>query len=82
MTVTDWSYGLAVVNLGVQWLVAHHKPWGWLVGIAAQVPWTVYDIASRQYGFLLLTVVGVPIYLRGWRNFRKATHCPTAETER
>jgi len=76
VSITDWSYALAAVNLGVQWLVAHHRSYGWLLGIAAQIPWTVYDLATHQPGFLLMSAAAIPIDLRGWRNFRKASHCP------
>jgi hypothetical protein len=64
------SFGLAALNLTVQLLIARKKAYGWLVALGAQIPWTAYDIATRQYGWLILSVVYVPVYIHGWRQFR------------
>ena len=32
-----------------------------------QAPVSVYDVATRQYGFLLISVLGGWAYFHGWR---------------
>lgn len=62
---------LALLNIVVLWGVAGGRRWGWLLGLLSQLPWTIYDLWSRQPGFLLLTVIYVPIYWRGHRGTRR-----------
>lgn len=72
MLLTIGSAVLALLNLTAQFLIARHKAWGWLVSLGAQVPWTVFDLATRQYGFLLISAVSVPVYVHGWQRFRRS----------
>jgi hypothetical protein len=67
MTLAVASVLLALLNLLSATLIAERCRVGWLVALAAQVPWTWYDLRTGQIGFLLLTLVYVPVYVRGWR---------------
>jgi hypothetical protein len=69
--LTAGSSVLALVTLGSMWLIARKHAAGWLAAVGAQVLWVPYDILTRQSGFLLITAVSVPVYVRGWRNFRR-----------
>jgi hypothetical protein len=71
MTLTVASALLAVINLTSATLIAERCRAGWLVALAAQVPWSWYDLRTGQLGFLLLTLVYVPVYVRGWRTARR-----------
>ncbi len=53
MTPLWWSVLLA--SIGVLGLyLAGRKHWsGWAIGLAAQVLWVFYALATAQYGFLL-----------------------------
>ena len=62
---------LAALTLLSMWLIGRKHPAGWLVAIAGQVLWVPYDLATHQLGFLLITAASVPVYVRGWRNFRR-----------
>ena len=53
------------------WLLSRKHPAGWLVAIAAQALWIPYDLATRQPGFLLITAASVPVYIKGWRDWRR-----------
>lgn len=64
------STALAVLALASMWLLARKHPAGWLIAIAAQALWVPYDVATSQFGFLLITLVSVPVYVRGWRSFQ------------
>lgn len=81
MTLVLGSVLLSLVNLVSAALIAEHRRAGWLVALAAQIPWAWYDVSTRQVGFLLLTLVYVPVYLRGWRKERRAA-LPAVETTR
>ena len=70
MTLAVASVLLALLNLLSATLIAERCRVGWLVALAAQVPWTWYDMRTGQIGFLLLTLVYVPVYVRGWRTAR------------
>ena len=67
MTLTPGSALLALLNLASAAPIAERHRAGWLVALAAQIPWTWYDLRTRQPGFLLLTLIYVPVYVRGWR---------------
>ena len=71
MTLAVASVVLALLNLTSAALIAEGRRVGWLVALAAQVPWSWYDLRTGQIGFLLLTLVYAPVYLRGWRTARR-----------
>ena len=71
MTLAVASVVLALLNLTSATLIAEGRRAGWLVALAAQVPWSWYDLRTGQIGFLLLTLVYVPVYVRGWRTARR-----------
>jgi len=47
-----WSYVLTAVGVFGLWLAGRHDTRGWLVGLAAQVLWITYAVATRQWGFI------------------------------
>ncbi len=67
MTLALGSVLLSLLNLASAALIAERRRTGWLVALAAQLPWTWYDLWTRQFGFLMLTIFYVPVYVRGWR---------------
>jgi hypothetical protein len=74
MNLALGSVLLSLLNLASAALIAERRSAGWLVALAAQIPWTCYDLWTRQPGFLLLTLFYVPVYLRGWRRSREPAH--------
>jgi hypothetical protein len=81
MTLALSSALLALLNLASAALIAERRRTGWLVALAAQIPWTWYDLWTRQIGFLLLTLIYVPVYVRGWRKARNPASPPSAATD-
>ena len=71
MTLAVASVLLALLNLTSATLIAERRRAGWLVALAAQLPWSWYDLRTGQLGFLLLTLLYVPVYVRGWRTARR-----------
>lgn len=82
MTLAVASVALALLNLTSAALIAEGRRVGWLVALAAQVPWSWYDLRTGQIGFLLLTLVYVPVYVRGWRSVRRPTVGPARRRRR
>jgi hypothetical protein len=78
MTLALGSVLLSLLNLASAALIAERHRAGWLVALAAQIPWTWYDLWTRQLGFLLLTFIYVPVYVRGWRKARNLAHLPSS----
>jgi len=76
MTLALGSVLLSLLNLASSALIAERRRAGWLVALAAQIPWTWYDLWTRQLGFLLLTLIYVPVYVRGWRKAQNLAHPP------
>jgi hypothetical protein len=68
--LTAGSFILAAVNLTAMWLLARKKRAGFVIALAAQVPWTVYDLWTGQFGFLLITAASIPVDVKGWREWR------------
>lgn len=78
MTLALGSVLLSLLNLASAALIAERHRAGWLVALAAQIPWTRYDLWTRQLGFLLLTFIYVPVYVRGWRKARTLARLPSS----
>jgi hypothetical protein len=78
MTLALGSVLLSLLNLASAALIAERHRAGWLVALAAQIPWTWYDLWTRQLGFLLLTFIYVPVYVRGWRKARTLARLPSS----
>lgn len=62
-----WSFLLAIGGITGLWLAGKGKKEGWLFGLAMQVAWAVYSIASKQYGFLLSCLGYGWVYARNYR---------------
>ena len=77
MTLALGSVLLWLLNLASAALIAGRRRAGWLVALAAQIPWTWHDLRTRQPGFLLLTLICVPVYVRGWRTARNLARLPS-----
>lgn len=78
MTLALGSVLLSLLNLASAALIAERHRAGWLVALAAQIPWTWYDLRTGQLGFLLLTFIYVPVYVRGWRKARTLARLPSS----
>lgn len=61
----DWSYALAAVNITVMVIaLSGHTRLGAYAYLTAQVPWTIYDVVTHQYGFIIITVASVIVASR------------------
>lgn len=65
MPVIIWSCALSALNCLSLWLMSRSlRGQGWWLVLSLQVPWTWYDIATRQWGFLLIAAVNAVVALR------------------
>lgn len=61
---------LSAIGISGVWLTGDKNQIGWLLGIAYNVLWIVYAIFTAQYLFILVCLVYVWVYLRGYMKWR------------
>lgn len=57
-----WSFVLAAVGIAGIYLAGKKSKWGWALGLAAQVLWLIFAVATAQYGFILTAVSYGAVY--------------------
>jgi hypothetical protein len=61
------SLALTLSLLLGTFLITHgHMRGGFLYLACLQIPAGAYDVATGQYGFVLMSLIGGALYLRGW----------------
>ena len=68
-----WSWGLTSIGVFGLYLAGKKSPWGWAVGIGAQVIWLAYAITTRQWGFLISSFAYGFVYAKNFRSWRKTS---------
>ncbi|MEV6810718.1 hypothetical protein [Micromonospora sp. NPDC051296] len=76
-----WSWLLMAVGVTGLYLAGKRSWTGWAVGLAAQLLWLAYAIATAQWGFLVSCFVYGAIYLRNLRSWLRPAPPVTAERE-
>lgn len=71
----DWSWGLTVGNLLFIWLLGYKKAWVWLLGLVNNFAWVAYSLLTKQYGFIIGSVVITFIQVRNYFAWKKAEEC-------
>jgi len=66
-----WSFLLAALSMAGLWIAGKRPKLGWLWCMLMEIPWTIWAIALKQYGFALLCVFYFIVY---WRNTANATN--------
>lgn len=66
-----WSVGLAGVALVMSWMLGNRQRSAFLLGVAAQLVWCVYAVASTQWGFLASAVTFAVMNFRNWRKWKQ-----------
>lgn len=66
-----WSWVLTLVGVTGLYLAGRRNPWGWAVGVGAQVLWLAYAVHSRQWGFLLSCFVYGAVFTRNFVCWRR-----------
>lgn len=67
-----WSWALSAIGLTGLYLAGSGKPYGWLFGVGAQVPWVIYSVVTEQYGFIVASLCYAGVYFRNWRRALRA----------
>lgn len=66
-----WSYVLTVVGVFGLYLAGRRSRWGWAVGMAAQVLWFAYALATEQWGFIVSCLAYGSVYAKNFRAWRR-----------
>lgn len=71
MTLIWGSFALSCMSLLVAYLAGSLHRDAWIVGLIAQVLWTVYAVATGQWGFLFSVAGFTVLYLRNHLRWRR-----------
>lgn len=66
-----WSWLLTLVGVFGLYVSGSKRAWGWAVGIAAQVLWIAYALATEQHGFLVSALAYGWVYTRNFLAWRR-----------
>jgi len=66
-----WSWILAAIGVSGIFFVGQKTIWGWLVLLANECLWTVYAIATEQYGFIFSAVAYAIVYVRSYLHWKR-----------
>jgi hypothetical protein len=64
-----WSYLLAVVGITGIFFVGKKTAFGWLILFVNEILWITYALISQQYGFLLMAIAYMIVYLKSYREW-------------
>jgi nicotinamide riboside transporter PnuC len=68
-----WSWILAAIGITGIWLAGSRRTIGWTIGVAAQLLWIAYAIATHQWGFIASALAYGFVYARNWAKWRRET---------
>lgn len=77
-----WSWALTGMGVTALYLAGRRSPWGWAVGIGAQVLWLAYSVTTRQWGFLASCVPYSLVYIKNFLSWRSADRVAAAAAKR
>jgi len=66
-----WSWVLSLLGILCTVLIGKKYWWAWLISNCVNVLWIIFSITTKQYGFLLTSVVYAVLYWNNmvkWRN--------------
>jgi hypothetical protein len=64
-----WSYLLAMVGITGIFFVGKKTAFGWLILFVNEILWITYALISQQYGFLLMAIAYMIVYLKSYREW-------------
>lgn len=65
-----WSYILAAIGVTGIFFVGKKTLWGWLVLCVNEVIWIMYALATKQYGFIIMALAYVSVYIKSYRGWK------------
>ena len=69
-----WSWLLTSVGITGLFLAGSKKKIGWALGIAVQVLWMAYALATAQLGFVVSALIYAGVYARNWWRWHRETN--------
>lgn len=77
-----WTWALSAVGLLGLWLAGRKSPWGWAVGVGAQVLWLVYGVTTGRPAFVVSAIAYATVYSRNFVRWRCSSRRVTRRLER
>jgi hypothetical protein len=75
-----WSWILTTVGVFGLYLAGRRSPWGWAVGLGAQLLWFAYAVSTRQWGFIVSSLAYGTVYARNFHAWRAQQHEPAPDS--
>ena len=66
-----WSWLLCSWAVAGLLVIGNRKPVGWIISFTSEFAWGAYAVSSRQYGFLVMSVIFAVVHARNWRKWKK-----------
>ena len=64
-----WSWVLSVIGIAGTVFVGRKYWWAWLYLSVVNLLWTYYSITTRQWGFLITSIIYAFIYAKNLRDW-------------
>ena len=72
-----WAWALSFLGLLGTYFTSKKYWWGWLYLFLLNFAWVAYALFTKQYGFLLASVVYGILYLRTMLKWRRDESAPS-----
>lgn len=69
-----WDYILSLAGVAGFILAGKKIWWAWYINIAAQFIWLAYALVTKQYGFLIGTVIYFAVFIKNAYDWTKEHH--------
>ena len=66
-----WSWILAIVGVTGMFMVGQKTLRGWIVLSCNECLWIAYSIQSHQYGFIVMALAYMTVYIRSYLGWKK-----------
>lgn len=66
-----WSWILAAMGITTIFFAGKKKWWAWPIGIVTETLWIYYSIVTKQYGFIVASLMYIAIYFKNTKSWRK-----------
>ena len=66
-----WSWILAAIGVSGIYVVGNKNMLGWIVLCINECIWTLYALATRQYGFIVMAFAYASVYIKSFRQWKR-----------
>ena len=64
------TWVLSVISLLTVYLIGKKKLAGWIIGLFGQVLWIAWEISTKQWGLMPMTIIMTGLYIKSLNEWR------------